>query len=98
MAEGGAPEGFADVVASLVPNDGGEPDHWGVTFAVDDADASAARATELGGKVVMPPFAAPWVKMTVLADPNGATFTASQFMPENKDVPAAGSEGAGQGA
>jgi uncharacterized protein len=89
MAEVGAPEGFEDVVASLVPLADDQPDvppHWGVTFAVDDADAIADKATELGGKVVVPPFDAPWVRMTVIADPQGATFTASKFVPENRDV------------
>jgi hypothetical protein len=62
------------------------PAHWGVTFAVDDADAIAARAAELGGGVVVPPFDAPWVRMTVITDPQGATFTASKFVPENKGL------------
>jgi uncharacterized protein len=35
----------------------------------------------------MPPFDAPWVRMTVIRDPQGATFTASRFVPENKDLP-----------
>ena len=89
MAEGGAPEGFADVVASLISIPDDQPDtpaHWGVTFAVDDADAAAKKATELGGNVILPPMDAPWVRMTVIADPAGATFTASKFVPENKDV------------
>ena len=89
VEESGGPEGFEDVVASLNPIGDDQPDtpaHWSVTFAVDDADAIAARATELGGRVLMPPFDAPWVRMTVLADPQGATFIASKFVPENKDL------------
>jgi predicted enzyme related to lactoylglutathione lyase len=89
MAESGAPEGFEDVVATLNPIAGDQPDvpaHWSVTFAVDDADATADRAAELGGQVVVPPFDAPWVRMTVITDPQGATFTASKFVPENKDL------------
>jgi uncharacterized protein len=89
MAEGGAPAGFEDAVASLVPIPDDQPDtppHWGVTFAVDDADATAQRAEELGGKVVVPPFDAPWVRMTVITDPQGATFTASKFVPENRSL------------
>ena len=89
MGSVGAPAGFENVVASVNPiTDDDTPAHWGVTFAVDDADAIAARAAELGGRVLMPPFDAPWVKMTVLADPQGATFIASQFVPENQEVPA----------
>jgi uncharacterized protein len=89
LAETGGPEGFEDVVASLVPIGDGQPDtppHWGVTFAVDDADAIAAKAKELGGKVIVPPMDAPWVRMTVIADPAGASFNASKYAPENKDL------------
>jgi predicted enzyme related to lactoylglutathione lyase len=57
-----------------------------LTFAVDDADATADRAAELGAQVVVPPFDAPWVRMTVISDPQGATFIASKFVPENKDL------------
>jgi predicted enzyme related to lactoylglutathione lyase len=88
-AEAGGPEGFVDVVASINPIPDDQPDtpaHWSVTFAVDDADATAAKATELGGKVTVPPFDAPWVRMTIINDPQGATFIASKFVPENKDL------------
>ena len=74
-------------MASINPIPDDQPDvpaHWNVTFAVDDADATAAKASELGGKVIVPPFDAPWVRMTVLADPQGATFIASKFVPENR--------------
>jgi uncharacterized protein len=89
VAEVGGPAGFEDVVASINPIPADQPDtppHWSVTFAVDDADAIAAQATELGGKVVAPPFDAPWVRMTVITDPQGATFIASKFVPENRDL------------
>jgi predicted enzyme related to lactoylglutathione lyase len=85
----GGPVGFEDVVASINPiahDQPGVPAHWSVTFAVDDADATAAKAAELGGKVAVPPFDAPWVRMTVLTDPQGATFIASKFVLENKDL------------
>ena len=85
MAQMGAPERFEDVVASVREASDGEA-RWGVTFAVDDADATAARATELGGRVLAGPFDGPWVRLAVIADPAGATFTASKFVPENKDV------------
>jgi predicted enzyme related to lactoylglutathione lyase len=89
VAEAGGPTGFEDVVASLNPIPDDQPDtpaHWSVTFGVDDADAIADKATELGGKVIVPPFDAPWVRMTVISDPQGATFIASKFVPENKDL------------
>jgi uncharacterized protein len=94
MAAAGAPEGFEDVVASIIPIAGDQPDtppHWSVTFAVADADATAARATELGGKVIVPPFDA-WstatytIRVTVIGDPQGATFSASKFVPETNDL------------
>jgi predicted enzyme related to lactoylglutathione lyase len=86
LAEGGAPAGFEDVVATLNPIPDDQPDtppHWSVTFGVEDADATAARATELGAKLVVPPTDVPWVRMTVIADPQGAMFIASQYKPEN---------------
>jgi hypothetical protein len=89
VAEAGGPPGFEDVVASINPLADDQPDtppHWSVTFAVDDADATAAKATELGGKVMVPPVDAPWVRMTVIEDPQGATFIASKYAPENKDL------------
>ncbi len=89
MAESGAPKGFEDVVATLNPIADDQPDtpaHWSVTFAVDGADATAAKAKELGGQVIVAPFDAPWVRMAVINDPQGATFIASQFVPENKGL------------
>jgi uncharacterized protein len=82
-----APEGFEDVVATLNPIAEDQPEvpaHWSVTFAVADADATADRAAELGGEVVVAPFDAPWVRMTVITDPQGATFTASKFVPRRR--------------
>jgi uncharacterized protein len=90
-AQMGAPEGFIDVVATLNPiadDDSETPAHWSVTFGVDDAHAAAAKASELGGEVVAGPFDAPWSRMAVIKDPQGAPFMASQFVPENKDLEA----------
>lgn len=82
MREMGVVDGFEDVVARILPRFGA-PAYWGVTFMVDDADASTARARELGGTVFIEPQNAPWTRFAVLADPDGATFTVSQFVPEN---------------
>ena len=76
--------GFEDVVGVLDSVDGNMPPHWHVTFAVNDADAAAAAATRLGGKVLVAPLDAPWVRLTVLEDPQGTPFTASQFVAENR--------------
>jgi hypothetical protein len=88
MAQMGAPEGFIDVVAALNPDGGAEAAaHWSVTFAVDDVGVAAAKARELGGEV-NGPFDAPWARLAVINDPQGASFVASQFVPENKDLTA----------
>jgi predicted enzyme related to lactoylglutathione lyase len=91
MAQMAAPDGFIDVVAALNPiaaDDSVTPAHWSVTFGVDDAEATAAKARELGGEVVSGPVDAPWTRMVVIKDPQGATFVASQFVAENKDIEA----------
>jgi len=61
-----------------------QPIVWSTYFATDDADATAARARELGGSVLAEPQNAPWVRFAVLADPAGASFTASQFVADNR--------------
>ena len=74
MASMGAPAGFVDVVATLTPlpdDDRDVPAHWSVTFATDDADATARKASELGGQVIAGPFDAPWVRMAVDRRPAG---------------------------
>ncbi len=74
---------FADVVATLISEqESASSPHWSVVFAVDDADRVAAETERLGGKIIVPPFDAAPVRMTVLADPQGAVFTASKFQPD----------------
>jgi uncharacterized protein len=81
-AEGGAPAGFTDAVGFVVaPRGDGGASSWHVTFAVDDADAAAARAEELGGRVVVEPYDAPPTRVAVLSDPQGAVFSVSKFDP-----------------
>ena len=51
------------------------PPHWGLYITVADADSATKKAAELGGQVLMGPmdvFDAG--RMSVLADPQGATF------------------------
>ena len=54
---------------------GDMPSHFMVYFRVEDCDASAARATELGGQVCVPPTEIPAGKFSVINDPLGATFS-----------------------
>src|SRR5665213_2695331 len=49
------------------------------------AAATAAKAVELGG-TASPPVDAPYSRLTVIRDPQGATFSAAQFVLENKDI------------
>jgi predicted enzyme related to lactoylglutathione lyase len=89
MAQMGAPDGFIDVVAMLNPipaDDGDTPAHWSVTFAVDDVEATVTRARELGAEILNGPVDAPWTRIAVIRDPQGATFVAGQFVPENSDL------------
>ena len=62
-----------DVVAVMARDDG--PARWSVDFWVGDADAVAARAPELGGGVVVPPFDSVPTRQAVIADPDGAVFS-----------------------
>jgi uncharacterized protein len=48
---------------------------WTVSFRVVDADESANRAQQLGGRVVLPPMDIPVGRVAIVADPVGATFT-----------------------
>ena len=50
------------------------PSYWLVYFAVADTDATVAKAEELGGTVRMPPMDLPVGRLSVLVDPQGATF------------------------
>jgi predicted enzyme related to lactoylglutathione lyase len=50
------------------------PPHWLVYFAVDDCDASVAKAGQLGGSVLSPAMDIPQGRFAVLGDPQGAAF------------------------
>jgi predicted enzyme related to lactoylglutathione lyase len=75
--EAGAPEGFTDCVGWLMEDAG--PSRWAVTFSVADPDASAERAVELGGEVVVPPYDAGPVRVAQIKDPEGVPFTISFY-------------------
>jgi hypothetical protein len=72
-----------DVVAVMMRVTGdepGPPPSWNVDFWIGDAEAAAARAPELGGTVVAPPHEMAGFRRTILADPQGAVFSASQLL------------------
>ena len=68
-----------DVVAAMAAAPGSTAS-WSVDFWIEDADAAAAAAADLGGSVIAAPFEAAGFRRTVLADPGGAAFSASQLL------------------
>jgi len=53
----------------------GAPPHWLAYFQVDDVDATANKAKEMGAKLYVPPMSMEGVgRMSVTADPQGAVF------------------------
>lgn len=56
------------------------PPNWAVYFAVEDIDTSAAKAEELGGRLLVPVAAAGDIgRFAVVQDPQGAVFSIIQF-------------------
>jgi predicted enzyme related to lactoylglutathione lyase len=54
----------------------GVPAHWMAYFQVDDVDATASKAKELGANLYLPPTTMEGVgRMSVIADPQGAVFS-----------------------
>lgn len=66
-------------IGGMMPMDGNwpadVPSHWMVYFAVEDTDAAAARAQELGGTVSVAPTDIPPGRFAVLNDPHEAVFS-----------------------
>lgn len=62
-------------MARIMPEMGPMPPSWGVSFAVEDTDASASRIEELGGNLVLPPKDFPGGRFAVASDPQGAFFS-----------------------
>jgi predicted enzyme related to lactoylglutathione lyase len=60
-------------IMPIPPQAEGHPPTWGIYITVDDVDATAKRAEELGGKIHLPPTDIPGVgRFAVLEDPQGA--------------------------
>jgi len=60
----------------------GVPSHWGMYVQVPDADASLAKALELGATVIQGPDDTPYGRLVALADPTGAMFKLQGIDPE----------------
>jgi uncharacterized protein len=67
--------GDDQVAGCTPPQMPGLPNHWHVYFAVDDADAAAAKVTEQGGSLLADPFDTPVGRIAVVRDPQGAVFS-----------------------
>ncbi|MDT5292738.1 MAG: uncharacterized protein QOF88_7627 [Mycobacterium sp.] len=85
--------GGHDVGGCVEPPMPDVPNHWHVYFAVDDVDATAAKAVAEGGQVAVGPFDIPWARLVgrggasvgrsaVLADPQGADFSVLTLPPQ----------------
>ncbi len=62
-------------IMAMPPKCEGVPPHWGVYVTVDDVDATAKLAEDMGGKVCVPPTDIPEVgRFCVLEDPQGAAI------------------------
>jgi uncharacterized protein len=77
--EGGEPRQpvSREVVAAMSIASADAPSQWSINFWDHDVDASAAKAVELGGSALAPPFDTPISRTAVLADPHGAAFSIS---------------------
>lgn len=63
----------AMAMPEMVPDE--VPSHWMHYIEVEDVDATAARAEELGGVITAAPFEVGVGRIAVLTDPHGATFS-----------------------
>jgi uncharacterized protein len=72
-------------VGGLMQERGGSPvGYWLAYFAVEDTDAAAAMAMELGAGVIVPPESMEQVgRYAVLTDPTGAVFGLHRPLPDS---------------
>jgi predicted enzyme related to lactoylglutathione lyase len=77
-------DGLAGMMDGSVVLPEGVPSYWSLYIAVEDADATAARAVDLGGSVVEPPTDTPYGRLGTLRDATGANIriiAANEAMP-----------------
>ena len=60
------------------------PAHWRIDFWVDDAELTAEKAAQEGGRVIAPPFEIPGapLRQAIVADPEGAPFSVTELTVE----------------
>jgi predicted enzyme related to lactoylglutathione lyase len=70
---------------AITPEMGAIPPNWLVYFGVKDADATTAKAKQLGGSAMREPWTTPGVgRIAILTDPTGAAFAIIKGDPEQK--------------
>lgn len=74
------PEGFADAVGWIDRRDPATPARWHTSIGVADRDRAAADVERLGG-TVLATEETQWTRAALVRDPQGASFTISQFAP-----------------
>ena len=74
MRDPGADAELAGIMDAAAFLPGGVPSHWSIYWEVADAGASVARATALGGSVVMDVEDTPYGRLATVTDPAGAQF------------------------
>jgi len=72
------PEAAAGIMDATAFLPEGVPAHWSVYFGSVDADATVAKAVELGATVAQAAEDTPYGRMATLVDPTGATFKVVQ--------------------
>jgi len=66
----------------------GAPSYWMVSIGTENADASAKKIVELGGKLMVPPTTVPdMVRFAVGTDPQGGAFGIAQGLGPGADRP-----------
>jgi len=69
---------------TMPPEAGAMPPMWGAYVTVDDVEASAKQAQELGGKVLIEPRDIPDVgRFCVISDPQGATLSLITYVDQS---------------
>lgn len=67
-------------IMPLAPEPPGVPPHWGIYVTVDDVDAVARKAQELGAKILCPLTDVPRVgRFCTFQDPQGAVISAITY-------------------
>ncbi len=67
-------------IMAIPPQAEGVPPNWGIYVTVDDVDATARKAEELGAKILVPLTDIPNVgRFFVLQDPQGAVISAITY-------------------